>query len=79
MERGGNAPFVVFADAELDQAVEAAAVAKMRNVGQSCVAANRFLVQAPVAEQFAARLAARLASLRLGPGSDAAITLARGA
>lgn len=71
MELGGNAPFVVFADADLDAAVEAALVAKMRNAGESCIAANRFLVQAPIAEDFGARLAKRMAELRVGPGVEA--------
>ncbi len=70
MELGGNAPFLVFADADLDEAVEAALVAKMRNAGESCIAANRFLVERPVADEFASRLAKRMAGLRVGPGSD---------
>ncbi|MFN2324142.1 MAG: aldehyde dehydrogenase family protein, partial [Trueperaceae bacterium] len=60
MELGGNAPFVVFADADLDAAVEGAMVAKMRNAGESCIAANRFLVEASVAEEFAHRLATHM-------------------
>ena len=70
MELGGNAPFVVFADADLDAAVEGAVAAKMRNVGEACTAANRFLVQDAVAEEFSARLADRLGSLRVGRGTD---------
>lgn len=70
MELGGNAPFVVFADADLDAAVEGALVAKMRNAGESCIAANRFYVEAEVAEVFAAKLAQRMSSLRVGPGTD---------
>jgi succinate-semialdehyde dehydrogenase / glutarate-semialdehyde dehydrogenase len=70
MELGGNAPFVVFADADLDAAVEGALVAKMRNAGESCIAANRFYVEAEVAEAFASRLAARMSTLRVGPGTD---------
>ncbi|MCC5949337.1 MAG: NAD-dependent succinate-semialdehyde dehydrogenase [Nitriliruptoraceae bacterium] len=70
MELGGNAPFVVFADADLDAAVEGAMIAKLRNAGQSCIAANRFLVEAPIADAFAERLAARMAEVRVGPGSD---------
>ncbi|NOW01506.1 NAD-dependent succinate-semialdehyde dehydrogenase [Isoptericola chiayiensis] len=70
MELGGNAPFVVFDDADLDAAVEGAVVAKLRNGGQSCVAANRFLVQESVAEDFAARLARRFEGLSVGPGTD---------
>ncbi|WGX97102.1 NAD-dependent succinate-semialdehyde dehydrogenase [Nocardioides sp. L-11A] len=72
MELGGNAPFLVFADADLDAAVDGAMIAKMRNAGSACTAANRFYVEAPVADEFAARLAARMEALRLGPGTDAA-------
>jgi len=73
MELGGNAPFLVFADADLDAAVDGAMIAKMRNAGEACTAANRFYVEAPVAEEFARRLAARMAALRLGPGVDAGV------
>jgi len=68
MELGGNAPFLVFADADLDAAVEGALAAKLRNMGEACTAANRLLVEAPVAEEFAARLADRMAALRVGDG-----------
>ncbi|MEU0673000.1 NAD-dependent succinate-semialdehyde dehydrogenase [Streptomyces sp. NPDC006172] len=68
MELGGNAPLVVFADADLDVAVEGTMVAKMRNMGESCCAANRIFVHASVAEEFASRLAARMAALTVGPG-----------
>ena len=70
LELGGNAPFLVFADADLEEAVEGAVVAKMRNIGEACTAANRFYVQRPVAQEFAARLAARLGSMRLGHGTE---------
>jgi len=70
MELGGNAPFLVFADADLDAAVEGAAIAKMRNNGESCVAANRFHVEAPVAEEFSHRLAERLAGMKVGHGAE---------
>ena len=70
MELGGNAPFLVFADADLDAAVEGAVQAKMRNVGEACTAANRFLVHDSVADEFATRLAERLSSLRVGRGTD---------
>ncbi len=70
MELGGNAPFLVFEDADLDAAVEGALIAKMRNVGEACTAANRFLVAAPVAERFAARLAERMGALSIGRGVD---------
>jgi succinate-semialdehyde dehydrogenase/glutarate-semialdehyde dehydrogenase len=69
MELGGNAPFLVFADADLDAAIEGAMVAKMRNGGEACTAANRFYVEAPVAQEFARRLADRMGAMRLGPGS----------
>lgn len=70
MELGGNAPFLVFDDADLDAAVEGAYLAKMRNVGQACTAANRFLVQRGVAAEFTERLTARLAGLRVGRGTE---------
>src|SRR5213079_3261447 len=70
MELGGNAPFIVFDDADLDAAVDGAMVAKMRNIGEACTAANRFYVQAAVADEFARRLAERMGSLRLGRGVD---------
>lgn len=68
MELGGNAPFVVFEDADLDQAVSGAMMAKFRNIGQACTAANRFIVQESIADEFASRLSAQASSLRLGPG-----------
>jgi succinate-semialdehyde dehydrogenase / glutarate-semialdehyde dehydrogenase len=70
MELGGNAPFLVFADADLDAAVDGAMVAKMRNGGEACTAANRFYVESSVADEFGTRLAERMAALRLGPGLD---------
>ncbi|MBC9732467.1 NAD-dependent succinate-semialdehyde dehydrogenase [Nocardioides marmotae] len=70
MELGGNAPFLVFADADLDAAVDGAMVAKMRNMGEACTAANRFLVHVDVAEEFGRRLAERMGALRLGRGQD---------
>lgn len=66
MELGGNAPFIVFADADLEAAVEGAMQAKLRNAGQACTAANRFLVHDSVAEDFVARLSERFAQVRLG-------------
>ncbi|WP_138445417.1 NAD-dependent succinate-semialdehyde dehydrogenase [Sinomonas susongensis] len=71
MELGGNAPFIVFEDADLDRAVEGAVAAKMRNMGEACTAANRIFVQRPVAEEFARRLAARLGALSVGDGAEA--------
>jgi succinate-semialdehyde dehydrogenase / glutarate-semialdehyde dehydrogenase len=70
MELGGNAPFLVFADAHLDAALDGAMVAKMRNAGEACTAANRFYVEASIAPEFSRRLAERMAALRLGPGVD---------
>jgi succinate-semialdehyde dehydrogenase / glutarate-semialdehyde dehydrogenase len=72
MELGGNAPFVVFEDADLDAAVEGALTAKMRNVGEACTAANRFHVHESLAEEFAGRLAARMGALRVGRGTEPA-------
>jgi len=68
MELGGNAPFIVFDDADIDAAVEGAMAAKMRNGGEACTAANRILVHNPVREQFSAALTERIAALRTGPG-----------
>src|SRR5882757_5322740 len=70
MELGGNAPFLVFDDADLDVAVEGAMMAKTRNMGEACTAANRFYVQRGVADEFAARLSARMAELTVGRGTD---------
>jgi succinate-semialdehyde dehydrogenase / glutarate-semialdehyde dehydrogenase len=70
MELGGNAPFLVFADADLDAAVDGAMIAKMRNMGEACTAANRFLVHESVADEFAARLAERMGALKVGRGQD---------
>ncbi|MFD7436221.1 NAD-dependent succinate-semialdehyde dehydrogenase [Streptomyces sp. NPDC059861] len=70
MELGGNAPFLVFEDADLDVAVEGALVAKMRNMGEACTAANRFFVHRSVAGEFGQRLAARMGALVVGPGTQ---------
>jgi len=70
MELGGNAPFLVFDDADLDAAVEGAMLAKMRNVGEACTAANRFHLHESVAEQFASRMAERMGALKLGRGTE---------
>ena len=70
MELGGNAPFLVFADADIDAAVDGAMLAKMRNVGEACTAANRFLVHASVAEEFSSKFAARMSELRVGRGIE---------
>jgi len=68
MELGGNAPFLVFADADLDAAIDGAMVAKMRNAGEACTAANRFYVEAGIAAEFSRRLAAQMSALVVGPG-----------
>ena len=70
MELGGNAPFIVCQDADLDQAVAGAMLAKLRNIGEACVAANRFHVHESVAEEFTDRLVSRMSGLRLGDGTD---------
>jgi succinate-semialdehyde dehydrogenase/glutarate-semialdehyde dehydrogenase len=70
MELGGNAPFIVFDDADIDAAVQGALIAKMRNVGEACTAANRFHVAGPVAEQFADKLAKKLGSMKVGRGTE---------
>ena len=70
MELGGNAPFIVLADADVDAAVEGALVAKMRNLGEACTAANRFYVHESIHDAFAGKLAARMSSLKVGNGID---------
>ncbi len=70
MELGGNAPFLVFGDADLDAAVEGAMAAKMRNVGEACTAANRFHVHESVVDEFTRRLAERMAKLKVGRGTE---------
>ena len=75
MELGGNAPFLVFDDADLDAAVEGAMLAKMRNMGEACTAANRFLVHHSVASEFARLLAARMNDEKLGPGIEDGVTV----
>ncbi len=70
MELGGNAPFVVFDDADLDAAVDGAMLAKMRNLGEACTAANRFIVHESVAQEFGRRLAERMGSMTVGAGLD---------
>ena len=70
MELGGNAPFLVFADADLEAALDGAMIAKMRNGGEACTSANRFHVHESVAEQFAAKLAERMGSLKIGRGTE---------
>ncbi|WP_433598827.1 NAD-dependent succinate-semialdehyde dehydrogenase [Nocardia sp. CA-135953] len=75
MELGGNAPFIVFDDADLDEAVEGALAAKMRNIGQACTAANRIFVQRGVVDEFATRLADRLTALPMGRGTEPGVVV----
>ena len=75
MELGGNAPFIVFDDADLDEAVAGAMIAKMRNGGEACTAANRFYVQDGIADTFTQRLAQAMQALRVGPGLEAGTDL----
>ena len=75
MELGGNAPFLVFADADLDKAVDGAMAAKMRNMGEACTAANRIFVHESLAEEFGHRLAERMAALVVGPGTEPDVTV----
>jgi len=70
MELGGNAPFLIFEDADLDEALAGAMVAKMRNMGEACTSANRFYVAEPLAETFATRLAERIGALKVGRGTE---------
>ena len=74
MELGGNAPFLVFEDADIDAAVNGAMLAKMRNIGQACTAANRFIIHDSVADEFAQKFAAKMDALQLGRGVDAGTT-----
>jgi len=75
MELGGNAPFVVFADADMDKAVDGAIAAKFRNIGQACTAANRFIVHASIADDFAQRVTARVKDMRWGRGTEEGVTI----
>jgi len=75
MELGGNAPFVVFEDADLDKAVEGAMVAKFRNIGQACTAANRFIVHESVADEFASRVAERVRAMKVGRGTEEGVNI----
>lgn len=75
MELGGNAPFVVFEDADLEKAVEGAMLAKFRNIGQACTAANRFIVHESVADEFARRVTERVQGMRVGRGTEEGVTI----
>jgi succinate-semialdehyde dehydrogenase/glutarate-semialdehyde dehydrogenase len=70
MELGGNAPFLVFADADVDDAVAGGVIAKMRNIGEACTAANRFHVDHRIADEFAEKLAEKLGAMKVGRGTD---------
>ncbi len=74
LELGGNAPFIVFDDADLDKAVEGAIASKFRNMGQTCICANRILVQDGVYDAFAAKLADRVSKMKVGPGNEEGVT-----
>ncbi len=75
MELGGNAPFLIFDDADLDAAIEGAMIAKLRNVGEACTAANRFHVAGSVAEEFVSRLAERMGALKVGRGTEEGVDI----
>jgi succinate-semialdehyde dehydrogenase / glutarate-semialdehyde dehydrogenase len=75
MELGGNAPFVVFEDADLDKAVDGAMAAKFRNIGQACTAANRFIVHASVAEAFADKVTERVKAMKIGRGTEDGVAI----
>ncbi|MEO5733290.1 MAG: NAD-dependent succinate-semialdehyde dehydrogenase [Rubrivivax sp.] len=74
LELGGNAPFIVFDDADLDAAVEGVMVSKYRNTGQTCVCANRIYVQRPVLDAFTKKLVAKVEAMKVGPGTEAGVT-----
>src|SRR5918996_2681908 len=75
MELGGNAPFIVFEDADIDAAIEGAMIAKMRNMGEACTAANRFFVHEKVHDEFAKKLTAKMSGLKMGNGLDDGVAL----
>jgi succinate-semialdehyde dehydrogenase/glutarate-semialdehyde dehydrogenase len=75
MELGGNAPFIVFEDADIDAAIDGAMIAKMRNMGEACTAANRFYVHEKVQEEFTKKLTAKMAGLKMGNGLDDGVAL----
>ena len=75
MELGGNAPFIVFDDADIDAAIDGAMIAKMRNMGEACTSANRFYVHEKVHDEFATKLTAKMSALKMGNGLDDGVTL----
>jgi succinate-semialdehyde dehydrogenase/glutarate-semialdehyde dehydrogenase len=74
MELGGNAPFIVFNDADVDAAVEGAMIAKMRHSAETCTAANRFFAEAGIAQEFTAKLAAQMSAVKVGAGRESGVT-----
>lgn len=75
MELGGNAPFLIFEDADLGKAVEGAMLAKFRNIGQACTAANRFIVHEAIADEFAARVTERVQAFKVGRGTEEGVQI----
>jgi succinate-semialdehyde dehydrogenase/glutarate-semialdehyde dehydrogenase len=75
MELGGNAPFIVFEDADIDAAIDGAMIAKMRNMGEACTAANRFYVHEKVQDEFSKKLTAKMSALKMGNGLDDGVAL----
>jgi succinate-semialdehyde dehydrogenase/glutarate-semialdehyde dehydrogenase len=75
MELGGNAPFLIFDDADLDKAVEGAMIAKFRNIGQACTAANRFIVHSSLADEFVAKVTDRVRQMKIGSGLVEGVTI----
>ena len=75
MELGGNAPFLIFDDADLGAAVDGAMIAKFRNIGQACTAANRFIVHEAVADEFAARVTERVQAFKVGRGTEEGVQI----
>jgi succinate-semialdehyde dehydrogenase / glutarate-semialdehyde dehydrogenase len=75
MELGGNAPFIVFEDADLDKAVDGAMLAKFRNIGEACTAANRFIVHESIADEFARRVTERVKAFKVGRGTEDGVTI----
>ena len=75
MELGGNAPFLIFDDADLGAAVDGAMLAKFRNIGQACTAANRFIVHEAVADEFAARVTERVQAFKVGRGTEEGVQI----
>jgi succinate-semialdehyde dehydrogenase / glutarate-semialdehyde dehydrogenase len=75
MELGGNGPFIVFEDADIDAAIDGAMIAKMRNIGEACMAVNRFYVHEKVSQEFTKKLTAKIGALKMGNGLDEGVAL----